>query len=139
MLMIQLEFVGLRTPGAPEDRDQIILKVTYLGVTYDWCIYQTPGSDIATSMEAAQNTIQSQIDQILAAGGIVQPPVPDYYALRRAEYPSLGDQLDAFWKGPESTAYATMIAQIEAVKAKYPKGYINIQLPVTNNPAGLIP
>ena len=137
--MIQLEFVGLRTPGAPEDRDQIILKVSYLGATYDWCIYRTPGSDINTSMQDATPIIQSQIDQILAAGGIVQPPVPDYYALRRSEYPSLGEQLDAFWKGPESEAYASMLAQIQAVKQKYPKGYMNIQVPQTNNPTSFMP
>lgn len=133
--MIQMEFVGLRTPGAPEDRDQILLKVTHEGITYDWCIYQQPGTDFTTSMADAEIMIESQIQQMLAAGGIVQPPVPDYYALRRAEYPSLGDQLDAFWKGPESAAYVQMMQQIEAVKQKYPKGYIQIQMPVTNNPS----
>lgn len=137
--MIQTEFVGLRTPGAPEDRDQILLKVTYENQTYDWCIYQAPGADIDYSIEQAKPTIEAQIQQIIAAGGIVQPPVPDYYALRRAEYPSLGDQLDAFWKGPGSPAYQSMMAQIEAIKQKYPKDYMQIQMPQTNNPASLLP
>jgi len=137
--MIETEFVGLRTPGAPEDRDQILLKVTYEGATYDWCIYQFPGDSIEATIEAAKPTIESQLQQIITAGGLVQPPVPDYYALRRAEYPSLGDQLDAFWKGPESQSYQDMLAKIQAVKTKYPKDYIQIQLPQTNNPASLFP
>lgn len=42
------------------------------------------------------------------------------YAVSRAyEYPSIGDQLDALWKGGE--AAAEMLAKVQAVKAKYPK------------------
>lgn len=42
------------------------------------------------------------------------------YARNRAkEYPPIGDQLDALWKGGE--AAAAMLAQVQAVKAKYPK------------------
>lgn len=43
-----------------------------------------------------------------------------YIAKRVSEYPSIGDQLDALWKGGE--AAAAMLAQVQAVKAKYPKG-----------------
>jgi hypothetical protein len=50
---------------------------------------------------------------------IVRPDNPDYYALRRAEYPALGEQLDALWKGGE--AAAEMTSRIAEVKAKYPK------------------
>jgi hypothetical protein len=49
-------------------------------------------------------------------------PVVDplaYQAERAAEYPPIGDQLDALWKGGE--AAAAMLAQVQAVKAKYPK------------------
>lgn len=42
-----------------------------------------------------------------------------YRLLRAPEYPSIGDQLDALWKGGE--AATAMLAQIQAVKAKYPK------------------
>jgi hypothetical protein len=38
---------------------------------------------------------------------------------RMAEYPSIGDQLDALWKG--GAAAEAMLAQVMAVKAKYPK------------------
>ena len=43
-----------------------------------------------------------------------------YKAKRAAEYPSIGDQLDALWKGGD--AAAAMLAQVQAVKDKYPKG-----------------
>ena len=43
-----------------------------------------------------------------------------YKAKRQAEYPSIGDQLDALWKGGD--AAAEMLAKVQAVKAKYPKG-----------------
>lgn len=42
-----------------------------------------------------------------------------YSDKRRAEYPPIGDQLDALWKGGE--AAAQMLAAVQAVKAKYPK------------------
>jgi hypothetical protein len=39
---------------------------------------------------------------------------------RAAEYPPIGDQLDALWKGGD--AAAEMLAKVQAVKQKYPKG-----------------
>lgn len=42
------------------------------------------------------------------------------YADKRVrEYPPIGDQLDALWKGGD--AAAEMLAAVQAVKAKYPK------------------
>ncbi len=43
-----------------------------------------------------------------------------YIAKRAAEYPPIGDQLDALWKGGD--AAAEMLAKVQAVKNKYPKG-----------------
>ena len=43
-----------------------------------------------------------------------------YIAKRQAEYPSIGDQLDALWKGGD--AQAEMLAKVQAIKTKYPKG-----------------
>ena len=43
-----------------------------------------------------------------------------YQRDRAAEYPSIGDQLDALWKGGD--AAAEMLAKVQAVKVKYPKG-----------------
>lgn len=46
---------------------------------------------------------------------------PNAYRYARAmKYPPIGDQLDALWKGGE--AAAEMLAKVQAVKAKYPKG-----------------
>jgi hypothetical protein len=42
-----------------------------------------------------------------------------YARSRRAEYPPIGDQLDALWKGGD--AATEMLAKVQAVKAKYPK------------------
>ncbi len=42
-----------------------------------------------------------------------------YRRQRVAEYPPIGDQLDALWKGGD--AAAEMLAKVMAVKAKYPK------------------
>jgi hypothetical protein len=43
----------------------------------------------------------------------------EYQRQRAAEYPPIGDQLDALWKGGD--AAADMLAKVQAVKAKYPK------------------
>jgi hypothetical protein len=46
---------------------------------------------------------------------------PDAYKQQRvSEYPTIGDQLDALWKGGDDAA--AMLALVQAVKAKYPKG-----------------
>lgn len=45
--------------------------------------------------------------------------VEDYVNLRRSEYPTIGDQLDALWAGGDEVE--VMRARIEAVKNKYPK------------------
>ena len=43
-----------------------------------------------------------------------------YKQQRASEYPPIGDQLDALWKGGD--AAAEMLAKVQAVKSKYPKG-----------------
>jgi hypothetical protein len=42
-----------------------------------------------------------------------------YKNQRMNEYPSIGDQLDALWKGGQ--AAEDMLAKVQAVKSKYPK------------------
>lgn len=42
-----------------------------------------------------------------------------YAEKRRREYPSIGDQLDAIWKG--GTEMTAMARKIIAIKEKYPK------------------
>jgi hypothetical protein len=58
----------------------------------------------------------------LAEGNIPEPADnirPDYRAQRAAEYPSIGDQLDALFHAGMLPRELTI--QIQAVKAKYPK------------------
>lgn len=43
----------------------------------------------------------------------------EYARDRASEYPSIGDQLDALWKGGDDAA--AMLEQVMAVKSKYPK------------------
>jgi hypothetical protein len=44
----------------------------------------------------------------------------NFYTIKRAaEYPPIGDQLDALWKGGD--AAAEMLSRVQAVKTKYPK------------------
>lgn len=43
----------------------------------------------------------------------------DYRELRKSEYPTIGDQLDALWKGGDELT--KMSERIAAVKEKYKK------------------
>jgi hypothetical protein len=55
--------------------------------------------------------LQARLDAYFSSG--------NYAKARAAEYPSIGDQLDALWKGGDVAA--EMLAKVQAVKAKYPK------------------
>lgn len=138
--MISLE--GLQSGVAGEDRAIAILKVEHNSQTYDWMTFVPPDTDLATYIAASEARIKAEIDAkealwaaspkmrevdgingketvVIDKSEIVRADNPDYYASRRAEYPALGDQLDAVWKGAD--AMAVMAAKIAAVKAKYPK------------------
>jgi len=142
-MSISLE--GLMTVGGDETRALAMVKVNHNGQDYDWQIFVPNGVDLSTFITDSEATVKAQIDAKEAAwtaldpktreiedpitGGtttvdidkseIVRPDIPDYYAKRRAEYPSVGDQLDAFWKGGDEAA--AMLLKIQAVKDKYPK------------------
>jgi len=142
-MSISLE--GLMSPGGDETRALALLKVDHNGLTYDWQAFVPPNTDLTTFIAQSETAIKAQIDAKEAAWAaltpktrevtdpitgetttvpiekseIVRPDIPDYYAKRRAEYPALGDQLDALWKGGD--AQTEMQAKIAAVKAKYPK------------------
>jgi hypothetical protein len=66
--------------------------------------YDKDGNEVAYDKAAVEAYVQAH----------------SYIAKRQAEYPPIGDQLDALWKGGE--AAAEMLAKVQAVKAKYPKG-----------------
>lgn len=61
----------------------------------------------------------NKVEIDLAAVNTWQDP-DAYIAKRVAEYPPIGDQLDALWKGGAEAE--AMLAKVQAVKQKYPKG-----------------
>jgi hypothetical protein len=66
--------------------------------------YDADGNEVAYDKDAVQAYVDARA----------------YIAKRQAEYPPIGDQLDALWKGGE--AAAEMLAKVQAVKSKFPKG-----------------
>jgi hypothetical protein len=72
-------------------------------------------SDTAGAFDADGNQVTIDMD---AVNAWVDPEA--YKAQRVLEYPAIGDQLDALWKGGDDAA--AMLALVQAVKAKYPKG-----------------
>jgi hypothetical protein len=143
MATISLE--GLASGIAGEERAVAYVKVDHNGQTYDWKVFVPPMQDLSVYLQSVTNAVAADIDAKEAAwaaltpktreiedpltgekiveeiqkGEIVRADDPDYYAKRRAEYPPLAEQLDAFWKGGQ--AQADMLAKIQAVKNKYPK------------------
>jgi hypothetical protein len=65
--------------------------------------YDAEGNEVAYDKDAVQAYIDANA----------------YKDKRVAEYPPIGDQLDALWKGGD--AAAEMLAKVQAVKTKYPK------------------
>jgi len=61
----------------------------------------------------------NEVEIDLAAINAWQDPNA-YKSKRQAEYPPIGDQLDALWKGGAEAE--AMLAKVQAVKNKYPKG-----------------
>ena len=66
--------------------------------------YDANGNEVAYDKDAVQAYVDAHA----------------YIAKRAAEYPSIGDQLDALWKGGAEAE--AMLAKVQAVKQKYPKG-----------------
>jgi hypothetical protein len=146
--MTTINLVGIASNLPDENRALAYIEVIYNEVKYDWQIFIPSNTDnIDNYLQSMEQSIINDIyskeliwaaldpktrtidDPItgesveipIAKEEIVKPSIPDYYALRRSEYPSLGDQLDAVWKGSDSQAFSDMQAKIAAVKAKYPK------------------
>jgi len=66
--------------------------------------YDVDGNEVAYDKDAVQAYVDAHA----------------YIAKRAAEYPPIGDQLDALWKGGSEAE--AMLAKVQAVKQKYPKG-----------------
>ena len=143
MTTVSLE--GLQSGMTGEDRAIAILKVNHNGQNYDWQIFVPVGADLSEFINSCSTRVGAEIDAKEAEWAaltpktreitdpmtgqtttvnidkseIVRPEIPDYYAKRRAEYPAVGEQLGAQWKGGQEAA--DMQAKIQAVKDKYPK------------------
>lgn len=142
---------GIFTPPAPETRDVTHLEVVHNGNTYNWMVYTSQGVGIAESLASMETRIYAEIDYKeaqwaalepktktirspfnplteegtvvvdIAKEEIVKADMPDYYALRRGEYPAIGDQLGGISKGIDSAEYQDILDKIQVVKDKYPK------------------
>ena len=78
-------------------------------VTYENIQWLNPDHPMPTKRQVLEETARLQ----------AEADSKEYQRLRAKEYPSIGDQLDALWKGGE--AAASMATQVQAVKNKYPK------------------
>lgn len=136
---------GLTTVGGDETRALAMVKVNHNGKNYDWQIFVPPNTDLSSFITGSEARLKAEIDAKEAAwtaltpktreqtdpmtgekttvpidkSEIVRPEIPDYFAKRRSEYPAIGDQLDAVWKGGQDAAAINV--KIQAVKTKYPK------------------
>lgn len=142
--MTTVALTGLQSGMTGEERALANIEVQHNGQTYDWQIFVPPGVGLSEFIDSSVDRVAAEIDAKEAAwvvapktreiedpmtgekttvdidkSEIVRPDIPDYYAKRRAEYPAIGEQLDALWKGGD--AAAAMLANIQAVKNKYPK------------------
>ena len=87
------------------------------GIVYSYPLDGSQDDLIGNKVAITQKEADAITQAKFAALGI--PVIPAYVSQRVASYPSIGDQLDALWKGgAEADA---MKAKIQAVKTKYPK------------------
>jgi hypothetical protein len=97
-------------------------EYTIQGDTINWYIDQNTNEWVSDNfvwlLKNVPKPTKEQIEQALLVADR-EWKTSEYRRLRQPEYPSIGDQLDALWKGGE--AAEAMLAQIQAVKNKYPK------------------
>jgi len=82
----------------------------------DEIVYEMVNGQIIEVSTARKAEIMAEREKALT---VTNHYVNHYVNKRTAEYPSIGDQLDALWKGGD--AAAEMLAKVQAVKTKYPK------------------
>jgi hypothetical protein len=142
---MSMSLEGLTTVGGDETRALTMLKVIHNGQTYDWQRFIPPEMELQAFLETQVSSVKAEIDAKEAEWAaltpktrevedpitgetitvpiekseIVRPEIPDYYAKRRAAYPTLGEQMDALWKGGE--AAEVLHQKVLAVKSQYPK------------------
>jgi len=95
----------------------IIEALKNLGATAEWSITSNDISTIQWLTDGVKPTeaeITAEVSRLQA-----EYDAQAYARSRASEYPPIGDQLDALWKGGDEAA--AMLAKVQAVKAKYPK------------------
>ncbi len=111
-----------------ENRNRHGELVGYWDANGKACLLDEPfvieGGQVTTTLKEG-NTITPMTQQeladivVAAQAAEAQYAATQYQRDRKAEYPSIGDQLDALWKG--GAAATEMLATVQAIKAKYPK------------------
>jgi hypothetical protein len=84
-----------------------------------WLLCMTLGPEDWAEFDPRKQTVMYVRRGDMIYERLVGDNRPNYADLRRREYPSLADQLDALWKG--GVAAEEMREQVMAVKEKYPK------------------
>lgn len=85
---------------------------------WDYCVSLDEEGLEVINNPLPEGATEEDIDFVQDAKGRIRH-LNDYYYLRKAEYPSIGDQLDALFAAgvfPEE-----MAAKLQAIKDKYPK------------------
>jgi hypothetical protein len=145
---MKVSLKGLKTMEAPEDRGLLFIDVEYNNTNYDWHLFIPSDriTDISGFIEDSLEFIKDDIDTKesqwdsmdkqrvgldpftneeivinIDKSEIVKPDFPDYYMKRRTEYPSIGEQLDALWKGEDSPDYISVKNKVLGVKQSNPK------------------
>ena len=92
-----------------------ILSLNYVGA--QWSL-NGDSYDGLTWLDSTPKPTQEELDALWGPL-LAERARTAYIDLRVAEYPPIGDQLDALWKGGD--AAAEMLVIVQAVKTKYPK------------------
>jgi hypothetical protein len=88
-------------------------------ITNELYAYESDGSQDEFIQEGLVEITDSEVTVINASKAQAFESGLTYVDKRVAEYPPIGDQLDALWKGGD--AAAEMLAAVQAIKLKYPK------------------
>lgn len=146
--MNNIVLIGVANGTPHDDRTRLVIDIYYNDEIFPWEVRVPPTytgtfdeyltehaneiyTDLATKLQAWEDLDpkERQIPTGMVFGEtitvpitreeVVAPTYPDYYVLRANEYPSLAEQMDAFWKG--GTAADAMHQRIVDIKNKYPK------------------
>lgn len=88
-------------------------------ITNELFAYEADGSQDGWIREGLVPVTDEEANAIRAGKQKAVFDALTYAEKRASEYPTIGDQLDAIWKG--GAAAAEMLARVQAVKAQYPK------------------